>query len=183
MDLLGAHAEELISEGRKSGNDEDDTEEYGAVLRAGLQSLQRVRARPVVLHNAAVAPLLVVLRELEPRAGATKAQLRCLCGAPAGCCIRVTQLCRLPLMMVVSSVLTVACSCLRQRLNEEINVADVIGQDAYRRAVALSRRRAAFLQRSTSTDGNAIAVNGNGHHAAAAELQEAGMAKTVPKGS
>jgi hypothetical protein len=43
MDLLGAHAEELIIQGRKSGNDEDDTEEYGAVLRTGLQSLQRVR--------------------------------------------------------------------------------------------------------------------------------------------
>ena len=46
MDLLAAHAEELIIQGRKSGNDEDDTEEYGAVLRAGLQSLQRVR-RPL----------------------------------------------------------------------------------------------------------------------------------------
>ncbi len=43
MDLLGAHAEELIRQGRNTGNDEDDTEEYGAVLRAGLQSLQRVR--------------------------------------------------------------------------------------------------------------------------------------------
>ena len=42
MELLEAHAEELIIQGRKSGNDEDDTEEYGAVLRAGLQSLQRV---------------------------------------------------------------------------------------------------------------------------------------------
>ena len=45
MDLLGAHAEELIRQGRQTGNDEDDTEEYGAVLRAGLQSLQRVRAQ------------------------------------------------------------------------------------------------------------------------------------------
>ena len=45
MDLLGAHAEELIRQGRNTGNDEDDTEEYGAVLRAGLQSLQRVRRR------------------------------------------------------------------------------------------------------------------------------------------
>lgn len=74
--------------------------------------------------------------------------------------------------------------CLRQRLNEEINVADVIGQDAYRRAVALSRRRTAVMQRSLSADGNAVALNANGNHAAAAaDLQEAGLSKAGSKES
>ena len=57
MDLLGAHAEELIRQGRNTGNDEDDTEEYGAVLRAGLQSLQRVRGGGTARKAGMTRPL------------------------------------------------------------------------------------------------------------------------------
>ena len=68
--------------------------------------------------------------------------------------------------------------CLRQRLTEEINVSDVIGQDAYRRAVALSRRRTAFSQRGVSTDGNTASLHANGSHAG--DLQDAATAKAAP---
>ena len=72
-------------------------------------------------------------------------------------------------------------TCLLQRLNEEINVSDVIGQDAYRRAVALSRRRATS-SRGMSVDGHAAAANGNakGSDAASMDGQEASAAKTPP---
>ena len=71
--------------------------------------------------------------------------------------------------------------CLQQRLNEEINVSDVIGQDAYRRAVALSRRRTAS-SRGMSVDGHAVVANGNGtgSHAASMDGPEAGSAKAAP---
>ena len=71
--------------------------------------------------------------------------------------------------------------CLIQRLNEEINVSDVIGQDAYRRAVALSRRRTAS-SRGMSVDGHPAAAigNGNGSHAASMDAPEAGAAKAAP---
>ena len=72
-----------------------------------------------------------------------------------------------------------------QRLTEEINVADVIGQDAYRRAVALSRRRAGLSQReiavgTTDVHLQAAALYGNGSHAAAAAQQEDGLVKGTP---
>ena len=63
-------------------------------------------------------------------------------------------------------------------------MADVIGQDAYRRAVALSRRRTGLSQRGLSTGTAdvhaASSLYGNGSHADAAALQEDGLVIRTP---